>query len=151
MAALTNIEKAFLDTIAYVEGTLGVSKNGYDVAVGFNRIVGWTENTSINHGHQKWLNKSQNSTAAGRYQFTYDTWIDCNGKVNKPMTKTNQDQAAIFLLKLRMPDGLQLSGITEKVKFSQLIGELKKNTWTGFKSKTLDDAFGIFQEALSKY
>lgn len=148
---MTNIEKAFLDTIAYVEGTLGVSKNGYDVSVGFNRIVGWTEDTKIVHGNQEWLNRKLNSTATGRYQFTYKTWLGCNNMVNKPMNKVNQDMAALFLLNDRKPKNLIISTISNKNNFEILVNELKKSTWTGFKQKTIDDSFSIFEQALAEY
>jgi len=50
---MTKFEKALLDVIAFTEGTLGVSQNGYDVVVGFYRIIGWTEDTSIVHGEKR--------------------------------------------------------------------------------------------------
>ena len=94
---MTKEEKALLDTLAYCEGTLGVSNNGYDVVVGYNRIIaGWTKDTNIVHGGRDWYDKSTNSTAAGRYQFVYDTWVG-NDKKNLPMTKENQDQRGLQL------------------------------------------------------
>ena len=102
---MNKYEKAVLDLIAYTEGTLGVSQNGYDVAVGFYIILNWTPDTNITHGYKKWYNKETNSTAAGRYQFNYPTWTgswvggtENKPGPNKPMTKDNQDKAALYVI-----------------------------------------------------
>jgi muramidase (phage lysozyme) len=58
--ALTNYEKAMLDTIAYAEGTMNWGHNGYDITLGHKQILGWTENTDIRHrcvGTTKYLTK----------------------------------------------------------------------------------------------
>lgn len=99
--SLTKEDKALLDTIAYCEGTLGVSNNGYDVTVGYGIIAGWTVDTNIVHGGRDWYDKATNSTAAGRYQFTYDTWIGSK-KNNVPMSKQNQDEKGIVLVNGRL-------------------------------------------------
>ena len=100
--ALNKSEKALLDTIAYAEGTLGVSNNGYDVVVSFKLIIGWTENTDIKHGDGDWYQSSAKSTAAGRYQFLGSTWKSLHGGKNPPMSKDNQDAAGIYLLNKRL-------------------------------------------------
>jgi muramidase (phage lysozyme) len=109
---MTVYEKAMLDTLAYAEGTLGVSKNGYDVLVGFSTIIGWTPNTDIVHRCIKptsnltedkikqkggkvcedpsWDTKQNNttrddklnSTAAGRYQFLGSSWATTTENLN---------------------------------------------------------------------
>src|ERR1017187_4328968 len=100
MAIPTTIgEKAFLDILAYAEGTYGVGTNqGYDVLLSTttreNRLIkGWTPDTTINHQLAKWRVPSLNSNAAGRYQFIGSTWQGVFG-TNQPMTKDNQDYAA---------------------------------------------------------
>lgn len=102
---MNKYEKAILDLIAYTEGTLGVSQNGYDVLVGYYKINGWENNTDIVHGKDNWAKVFSNglkSTAAGRYQFIYKTWVSINGKTNKPMTKDNQDVGAMYLVNKRL-------------------------------------------------
>ena len=42
--------KAMLDTIAYTEGTLGVSQNGYDILFNLYTITGWSPNCNFGHG-----------------------------------------------------------------------------------------------------
>jgi muramidase (phage lysozyme) len=108
---MTKYEKALLDLIAYTEGTLGVSQNGYDVAINFHTIIGWTENTTIVHGEKAWRKPvgNINSSAAGRYQILGKTWrggwvggTESKPGPNKPMTKDNQDAAALWLINKRL-------------------------------------------------
>jgi len=119
--ALTREEKALLDTIAYCEGTLGVSNNGYDVVVGYKIIAGWTNDTTIVHGGRSWYDKATNSTAAGRYQFLYDTWVG-EKNINLPMNKENQDKKGIQLV-------------------NGALGKIKKSDLTNF---------NVFKQALNK-
>ena len=98
---MTKEEKALLDTLAYCEGTLGVSNNGYDVVVGYKIIAGWTKDTDIVHGGRDWYSRANNSTAAGRYQFLYGTWLGGttdNPGPNLPMSKANQDKRGLELI-----------------------------------------------------
>ena len=108
---MTKEEKALLDTIAYTEGTLGVSNNGYDVVVGSKRIIaGWTKDTTIVHGGGDWsytFPNGKKSDAAGRYQFLKSTWMggsDSKPGPNLPMTKENQDKRGLELINRRLGD-----------------------------------------------
>ena len=106
MSQLTNEQKAILDTIAYYEGTIGRSQNGYDLLFGAKKIMkGWTpDTTTIKHGcinphgsisasdinnageevcaDKTWETSYQKngetktSTAAGRYQFLGWAWFE---------------------------------------------------------------------------
>lgn len=152
---MTKIEKALLDTIAYAEGTLGVSNNGYDVVVTFKIINGWTEDTKIVHGDGDWRQKEVNSNAAGRYQFLGSTWKGLsihNGK-NVPLTKDNQDKAAIHYINYNLKlfkTNITISDITNKDNFTKFFNA-NKGTWTSFPRRGLDELFGIFNLALTKY
>jgi muramidase (phage lysozyme) len=110
---ISNEYKAFLDTLAYTEGTLGVSNNGYDVVVNYHRIDGWNNEITFGHRGREWYIESAKSTAAGRYQFLGTTWWEQSKKYkdtlglsklktpiisnnieysyNAPFTKENQD------------------------------------------------------------
>jgi hypothetical protein len=152
---LSKIEKAFLDTIAYAEGSLGVSNNGYDNVISLDGkiprvIVGWTDNTNIIHGGKDWYSSKLNSTASGRYQFTINTWLEINNKINKPMTSTNQDYACIKLINSRKVKNITLDEIVVEEKFNLVVESLKP-TWAGFKTKSLKDLYQVFNLALSKY
>ena len=111
MANLTKEEKAILDVLAYAEGTLGISNNGYDVCFTRKTIVDWTEDTDIVHGLSDWIIRASgiSSSAAGRYQFLGGTWTGSwvggtktkKGQ-NVPMTKDNQDIAGLWLINKRL-------------------------------------------------
>jgi muramidase (phage lysozyme) len=83
--------KPLLDVIAYAEGTAGYGQNGYDVIVNFNILPEWNPQYSKGHPNVKIYVPSikKPSTAAGRYQFLYDTWKSY-GK-NLFFNKQNQD------------------------------------------------------------
>ena len=110
--ALTNLEKTILDTIAYFEGTLGKSANGYDLLFGGKKVMnGWEPDTTIirhrcvqPHGtiskkdiedagytvcqDPTWKDSFQvngttkYSTAAGRYQYLGWAWWDSTKRAN---------------------------------------------------------------------
>lgn len=122
---MTREEKAALDLIAYTEGTLGVSQNGYDVIVTFKTINGWTVDTNIVHGGSDWKQNfgGDYSTAAGRYQFLYDTWLGLHGDKNVPLNKANQDAACVKLINKRLAqnytstESVSISELTDRKKF----------------------------------
>jgi muramidase (phage lysozyme) len=93
--------RPLLDTIAYAEGLAGSGNyNGYDTLVTFKRIPLWTPTTTSGHPNQLIFVSSAigGSTAAGRYQFLYTSWLGVNGKSNATFTPENQDKAATTAL-----------------------------------------------------
>jgi len=122
--SLSNKELAILDLLAYSEGTLGRSQNGYDVVFGYRVIVGWNENSTIAHGLNNWVSSgSVVSSAAGRYQFIAKTWVGINNGVNVPLSKTNQDNAAIRKIKERL-GGLSINDIDGRDYFYNVLQAL---------------------------
>ena len=103
--------KAFLDTIAFAEGTYHQPNSGYNTHFAFDR----TEDLSA---HQALIKSGggYRSDAFGRYQFMSPTWAGLGGAVNphdgKPfrsgmdMSPANQDKGAVELTlrRLRMSD-----------------------------------------------
>lgn len=90
-------QRAFLDAIALKEsgGSYTALSGGGDV--------------SLDGGHPN-IKGPSGTTASGRYQFTYGTWVDVNGGVNAPFTPENQDFAAWNLAEQRyMAYGLNSS------------------------------------------
>jgi muramidase (phage lysozyme) len=156
---MTNEDKALLDLISYAEGTLGVSNNGYDLLYSFRLIIGWKSDTTITHQNGRWKYKIGEkedgtpiyTTAAGRYQFTYPTWVEINDKKNKPLSKKNQDIAGVRLInkKIGNIDKKKLK-FNKNTDFKRVI-DLLKNTWTSFKVKSLDELHEIYLEALNLY
>lgn len=179
---MNKYEKALLDLIAWAEGTLGVSQNGYDVVVDFYRIVGWTPDTDIVHGGYEWnMPSDSNSTAAGRYQFKFDTWKEVNGNKNVPMTKENQDKSAIKKAKQRLTSNridkrpVNINELHIRSKFNIMMNKLSPE-WASFplssditingelrkagdsyhsgqakRGKTIDDFYAIYLKALDLY
>lgn len=88
--------RAFLDTIAYAEGTL--NREGYNTQYTYKYFTDFSDHPrQINCKMYKgsWLC----STAAGRYQFLEKTWDKIAPRVKaKDFRPVNQDLAAIGLL-----------------------------------------------------
>ena len=99
--------KAFLDTIAFAEGTYDQPNSGYNTHFAFDR----TENLSAHPALIK-SGGGYRSDAFGRYQFMSPTWAGLGGAVNphdgkpfKPgrdMSPANQDWGAVQLTLSRL-------------------------------------------------
>lgn len=88
--------KAFLDTIAYAEGTLNAL--GYQTQYTYRYF-----NNLSDHPRQiickTYKGELLCSTAAGKYQFLQKTWDRIAPKMHaKDFSPTNQDRAAVYLL-----------------------------------------------------
>lgn len=90
---------AFLDMIAYSEGTIGKGDDGYNV------IVGGSLFTDYSRHPDKSINLPKlglDSTAAGRYQEIKATWDGLQRKLVLPdFSPLSQDLSAIELIKER--------------------------------------------------
>jgi muramidase (phage lysozyme) len=112
--------KALMEVIAYCEGTMGRSQNGYDVLQQVPRtdevalVTNWTENYQGTHPSNgtvwfKMPNKDKMelvkllSSASGRYQFVKETWNRVSPKGNI-FTKDNQNIATNTLIKEYLGD-----------------------------------------------
>lgn len=117
--------RAFLDLIAITEGTIGRgSFNGYDKYFGTNKkITNYNSDiTSPVHPNDEVPYDKSGSTAAGRYQFLYDTWLTVNGNVNLPMSKNNQDKAGYKLLLERVSSSNIEKAATDFETFKLVVG-----------------------------
>lgn len=88
--------KAFLDLIAFSEGTLGHGDDGYNVIVGHELFSDYSD-----HPRKKVFIKKINdySTAAGRYQFLSRIYDFYKKIMNlKDFGKESQDKIAIRLI-----------------------------------------------------
>lgn len=96
---MNNNRKAFLDMIAFSEGTASKGDNGYNVIVG-----GALFDSYADHPRQKvWLPKLKiNSTAAGRYQLL-SRYFDAYKQLLKlkDFSPTSQDAIALQQIKER--------------------------------------------------
>lgn len=184
---LTASTKAFLDLIALMEGTAGKGNmNGYNVYFkyidafkGFNDPNNLPPHPNIAVPFQYKERKSNTiktdySTAAGRYQFLYRSWVGINGS-NKPMTKNNQDISAWKRMLLNVKQVDIESAVNDFGAFKKVVGGSSEKPdnrclagiWaslpssfygnTGYYNQNLQDGksfeflWARYQQILSKY
>jgi hypothetical protein len=152
--ALSIEQRAFLDLIAYCEGTIGRSANGYDLLFGGKKVMnGWEDDTDqIRHRYvidkgnyvatpslkiqdPTWKDNG-GSTAAGRYQFLGWVWAsETKTKLkdeNAYMTKDNQDNLAWLVAKGRgMDDSILKKGLNSKSDFEKTVKTLCRPNLNG--------------------
>jgi muramidase (phage lysozyme) len=105
---------AFLDMLAHSEGTAGIGDDGYNVLVN----PGGLFKSYADHPNKLIVVRpGLKSTAAGRYQIIYPTWLGLNKKIHLiDFSPIEQDYAAIELLKESGAYKLIISGkFTESV------------------------------------
>lgn len=96
---------AFLDMIAYAEGTSG--DVGYRVMFGYPVFPDRLINSFADHPRQRFtftnsLGKTLTTSAAGRYQFLESTWDELRTKLGlQDFSPASQDAAAIELIRQR--------------------------------------------------
>lgn len=101
--------RAFLDMIAYAEGTSG--PEGYRVMFGYPRFPDRLITSFADHPRQYFTfyvgSTAYKTSAAGRYQFLASTWDDLKRKLSLPdFGPASQDAAAVELIRQRgaLPD-----------------------------------------------
>lgn len=95
--AVGRFQKALHDTIAYAEGTRGVSKDGYDVLFSFKKT-----SSCAKHPRQTICSGSYCSTASGRYQILSKTWDGLVSSNRYPTFEPEmQEHAAATLIRWR--------------------------------------------------
>jgi muramidase (phage lysozyme) len=92
--AVGDYQKALHDSIAFAEGTLDYSKDGYNVLFGFKTV-----SSCSSHPNKCLKFGSSCSTAAGRYQFLNDTWKSVkSAKGLSSFEPENQERAGAYLI-----------------------------------------------------
>lgn len=87
---------AFLDTIAFSEGTYGRGDDGYNVLFGGKLFSDYSKHPNIRTPFTDKTGKSNFSTAAGRYQLLYRYWVAyCKILHRVDFSKETQDLIAI--------------------------------------------------------
>lgn len=172
MITITKRFKAMLDTLAYTEGTLGRSNNGYDVLFNFYTINGWNENCNFGHLGNEWLVDSggYKSTGAGRYMFLATTWWELSKKeatnlnlsklqspnkfgdktyeYNAPFTKANQDYFGYVLLSNKVTEEDLKNAEKSPQEFSKMIQNRRLDcTWTSLARALSAGDKGCFNQA----
>lgn len=127
--------KAFLDTIAWAEG----GKSYYT-------LYGGGSFTGKQHPNKAITAGGYTSTAAGRYQFLYRTWIEIKNRLGlSDFSSINQDIAAIDLINQR--------GQLQKIASGDLVGTLKGLgcAWAALPYATCKQKQKNLQETVSYY
>jgi len=92
--------QAFLDLIAYAEGTdkvINGKRDGYNIQFSFKTFSDFTD-----HPREIINVSGYSSSAAGRYQFINETWDDCKEALKLPnFNHDSQDAAALYLIQRR--------------------------------------------------
>jgi len=89
--------RAFLDMIAYAEGTAGRGEDGYNILFGYG-----TFNSYADHPRVYVPYGTTSSSAAGRYQILARTWDGLRGKLGlTDFSPASQDAAAVELIRER--------------------------------------------------
>lgn len=98
-AADTNV-RAFLNMIAYAEGTSGA--DGYRTLFGGGLFDSYADHPRRVFTFTNRIGQTLRTTAAGRYQFLARTWDGLRAKLNLPdFSPPNQDAGAIELIRER--------------------------------------------------
>ncbi len=97
--AITSVRRAWLDLIAWCEGTSG--SDGYRMIFTGKRFQSYAD-----HPRQIQCAGKLCSDAAGRYQLISTTWDECRKELSlSDFSPANQDQAALFLIDRRQALG----------------------------------------------
>lgn len=89
--------RAFLDMIAYAEGTAGHGDDGYNVLFGYGEFDSYADHPRIYVPYG-----STSTSAAGRYQILARTWDGLRGKLGlTDFSPDSQDAAALELIRER--------------------------------------------------
>jgi len=137
--------RAWLDTIAWCEGTSGA--NGYNIM-----FTGATFEGYGDHPRQIKGSNGLYSDAAGRYQFLSTTW---DGLGLKEFTPENQDKGAVLLLKSRgalaevQQGEAGVAAVCEKISYEW--ASIPPYRYPGQGSKTLAQIQAYYKEKLAKY
>lgn len=142
--------KAFLDTIAYAEGTL--HSDGYRTMYGNYLFYNFRD-------HPRKVNsailgrKTVKSSAAGRYQILTRTWDGLNNKFNfKNFKPTTQDKAALALAREAGALNLILTGQIDKalVKLNKIWSSLPGAIY-GQPTVRLDKLRNFYNQSIKYY
>lgn len=111
--------RAFLDTIAFAEGT----REHYNYMFTFVAFTSYTD-----HPHRRICSGGFCSTAAGRYQFLSKTWDALSKDLGlKDFTPPNQEKATLEVIR-RLGAYNAVAGSSKYANFTRAISKLNR-TW----------------------
>lgn len=142
--SLTPEMRAFLDTIAFAEGTSGA--DGYNTIFTHAKFSGYSR-----HPAQLKCSGSLCSDAAGRYQFLSTTW---KGLGLGDFSPANQDKGAAILIARRGAAGdvqRGLPGLKDALRKCALEWASLPGSPYGQPTKSYSTLEGVYKKALAKY
>lgn len=94
--------RAFLDAIAWAEGTAGRGDNGYNILFGGGTFASYADHPRQSFAFTDKAGRQLRTTAAGRYQFLARTWDGLRAKLGlADFGPASQDAGAIELVRER--------------------------------------------------
>lgn len=141
--------KAFLDTIAYAEGTANMPNKGYNTLFGHGQFSSFTD-----HPRQRIPFGSTSLSASGRYQIMDFTWDEEKSKLGlKDFSPVSQDLVALSRILMR-------GGLDELLK-GDIRGAINatRKEWASFPGanypgqgmKRMEDLLKVYEQSLRKY
>jgi tape measure domain-containing protein len=141
--------KAFLDIIAYAEGTAKMPNQGYNTLFGHGQFSSFAD-----HPRQRIPFGSTSSSASGRYQIMDFTWDEEKAKLGlKDFSPVSQDLAALSRILMR-------GGLDELLK-GDIRGAINatRKEWASFPGanypgqgmKKMEDLLRVYDQSLRKY
>lgn len=141
--------KAFLDVIAYAEGTSNMPNKGYNTLFGHGQFSSFAD-----HPRQRIPFGSTSSSASGRYQIMDFTWDEEKAKLGlKDFSPVSQDLVALSRILMR-------GGLDELLKgdIRGVINATRKE-WASFPGanypgqgmKRMEDLLKVYDQSLRKY
>jgi tape measure domain-containing protein len=141
--------KAFLDIIAYAEGTANMPNKGYNTLFGHGQFSSFAD-----HPRQRIPFGSTSSSASGRYQIMDFTWNEEKAKLGlKDFSPVSQDLVALSRILMR-------GGLDELLK-GDIRGAINatRKEWASFPGanypgqgmKRMEDLLRVYDQSLRKY
>lgn len=141
--------KAFLDVIAYAEGTSNMPNKGYNTLFGHGQFSSFAD-----HPRQRIPFGSTSSSGSGRYQIMDFTWDEEKAKLGlKDFSPFSQDLVALSRILMR-------GGLDELLK-GDIRGAINatRKEWSSFPGanypgqgmKRMEDLLKVYEQSLGKY
>lgn len=147
--------RAFLDVIAYAEGT----HEKYNISYGGSQFTGYNDHPR-KYRSSPWGTPGVGSDAAGRYQFKSTTWDEARRiKKLSDFSPANQDKAAVYLIERLGGSAMDnVQNATTRSRFNSALLSLS-HTWASLppqryknqKVKSSDELWVVYQKALAAY
>lgn len=142
--------RAFLDVIAYAEGTYG--PDGYRMHFAGDLFNSFDDHPRIIICASR-NGRNISGSAAGRYQFLERTWDDLAQAINaRDFSPRNQDKAALEVIRTKGALGDILNNNPEKaiIKLNRMWASFPGAPY-GLQNKTMQDLAAFFRSRLAYY